>query len=204
MGARLILRREVAFDGGAAWGLNHFDVTIEVKASDPTVVLALGFESPRTGWTSAGEPADLADGSREWRTAWQLGEESGQHGRPMRPDLPFVPSYLVAVLAARMEKTEGACLHYRPFQDATGEPMLRACLRVVEREALAEFPASKDVWRLEQHGLGSGLGATFWVDADGRLLKADYGGAQTTRASKEAALAGLHADLAPRTAQGQG
>ena len=59
---KLVMRREVAFDGGEQWGVNHFDVTVVVTATAPPKLVSLRFENPIHGYVGRGVPAESADG----------------------------------------------------------------------------------------------------------------------------------------------
>jgi hypothetical protein len=195
-GGKLFLRREVAFDGGEQWGVNHFDVTVVAELGPELTAVATRFENPISGWIGTGRRVTGEDGSAAWVKKWPEEDE-------VRSPLPgpVVPEYLVETLAELMPLQAGACFHFRPITEGMGSIGLPAAL-VVKGEEEIEFGAGTvKVWRIEQQRLGGTVNGTYFVSEDGRTLRTDYGGAMGTLTTKEAALADLHEDIQPRSAQ---
>ena len=198
-GDHLVLRREVAFDGGEQWGVNHFDVTIETTLTSPPEALRLRFANPATGTWAEGRRQE--DGT--WHFEWtKEGEDEGTETRTVTlpKGLPVVPTYLVETLAAFLPRTTGTCWHYRPMVDSNGDALLPACLIVVGKETVKLAAGEVDAWKVEQRQLGGEVGGTYWIDANGRLVKSFYGMPIALLDTKEAALEGLHEDIKPTTA----
>lgn len=195
VGGKLILRREVAFDGGEEWGLNHFDVTVVTEVSPVVDVVMTRFENPLTGWIGKGRLTTDDEGKRIWVKQWPETDEE----RTEIPG-PVVPEYLVETLAALMPHEKGACFRYRPINEGMGTVGLPSALVVRGQEEI-EFGLGKvKVWRVEGVVLGGAVAGTYWISDAGQTLKVSYGGAFGTRSTKEAVLADLHPDLKPRSA----
>ncbi len=201
-GDALVVRREVAFDGGAEWGLNHFDVTIRVSREHPLDVRSLVFDTPRTAWTARGEMRRGPEGGRTWHVAAHGpdGADAEEHDTRVPDALPLIPTYYVEVLASAMPRRKGACLHFRPLVDMNGTLMLREALYVVGPEEVLVGGKPVAAWRVEDRRLGGELGSTFWVAEDGQVVRADYGGPVASLTTKAKAIEHLHPDLRPRSA----
>jgi hypothetical protein len=196
---RVVMRREVAFDGGEAWGVNHFDVTVVMTADALPKLVSLSFENPVAGYVGAGAPS-TAEGKPVLRYEQSAGDESTTVDHPIPGDLPAISEYVIETLACFMPREQGACLHYRPVADMTGAIGLPAALLVLGEEEVQIGDAQVKAWKMQVHKLGSGPGTAFWVGAAGRVVKADYLGAVTTAAPKADCLKDLHHGLQPRTA----
>jgi hypothetical protein len=198
---RLISRREVAFDGGEQWGLNHFDVTVATTAGRWPELLRTRFVNGLTGWTGEGQLEEAEDGSAEWRFSWKNPEtdESGEFRNASAPD--FVPGYLVETLAAFMPREKGACIRFRTVGESTGVPGMPAALLCAGRVEIEHGGGTVMAWLFEQHQLGGQIVGRYCVDDAGRVLLADYGAAKARLTTRELALAGLAEGLVPRTAK---
>lgn len=205
VGDRVVLRREVAFDGGRQWELNHYDVTVEADAANPLRVRKVTYAAPLENFESVGMPAVAEDGARIWRTQWTGREEesgeviSGTRQAVLPTDLPVVPAYFVYALASLMPKKPGNCVHFRPLAEGEGRPMLKSALLVVRREPVAEGDATRSAWRIEQRRAGGQVVGVYWVDDAGRTLRSEYGGPVAYRTTKEEAVAGIHPDIKVRS-----
>jgi hypothetical protein len=115
-------------------------------------------------------------------------------------DLPMVPSYLVESLAGFMPREKDACLRFRALNEGFGSTGLPAALVCVGEEEIDHRGAKVKAWRYEQRMLGGGVAGTYWVGEDRTSVRVDWGGAVGVRAPKAEALADLHEDLKPRTA----
>jgi hypothetical protein len=195
-GGKLFLRREVAFDGGEEWGLNHFDVTVVASLSPAVDAVMTRFENPLTGWVGKGRLSRDETGKRIWVKQWpDLPEERAEIPGPL------LPEYLVESLAALMPHQEGACFRYRPIGEGMGTVGLPSALVVRGQEEIEFGTGRVRTWKVEGLILGGGIGGTYWISEDGRTLKVSYGGAFGTRSTKEAVLSDLHPELKPRTAE---
>ena len=198
-GDRLVMRREVAFDGGEQWGVNHFDVTIEMTLTSPPRPHRIRFANPATGYWAEGKR--LEDG--QWHFEWtKEGEDEGTETKTvgLPEGLPVIPTYLVETLAAFLPRKAGTCWHYRPMVDSNGEAMLPACLIVVGKETVKLAQGEVDAWKVEQRQLGGQVGGTYWISDAGRIVKSFYGMPVALLDTKEAALKDLHAAIKPTTA----
>ncbi len=199
------LRREVAFDGGRNWGLNHFDVTVTMDGADPLKVRKVTYAYPLQNFQSTGRPVRREDGTLLWYTDWtgrneETGEaESGAEEIALPTDLPIVPSYFVEALASLVEKQDGACFHFRPLSEGDGVPGLKSALIVVKKEDVAEGDAHVGAWRVEQRRAGGQVVGVYWIADDGRTIRADYGGPVAYRRSKEEATSNIHPDFKVRS-----
>lgn len=195
----LVMRREVAFDGGEQWGVNHFDVTIEMTIASPPRPLRIRFANPATGYWAEGKRQE--DG--RWHFEWtKEGEDEGTDTKTISlPEgLPVIPTYLVETLAAFLPRKAGTCWHYRPMVDSSGEALLPACLIVVAKETVKLAQGDVEAWKVEQRQLGGQVGGTYWIDDGGRIVKSFYGMPVALVDTKEAALKDLHEAIKPTTA----
>lgn len=201
-GGRITMRREVAFDGGEQWGLNHFDVTVVVTAEDPPRLVSVRFENPVTAYVGVGEVAAREDGARELRFRWRQGadDDAGERRTVLPPDLPVVAGYFVETLATFMPREQGVCLHLRPVVDGWGTLEVRTALVCAAKETVDLAGEETPAWRFEQRSLAGNVVGTYWVGETGRVVASDYGGAQARRATKEEALADLPEGIRPRSA----
>lgn len=202
---KLHYRREVAFDGGRQYGLQHFDVAIVAAPGATPQAVSLRFAYPLADALSEGRFVRKGE-TVEWVVAYRYREEEtgktieGKDRVALPVDLPLVPTYFVEVLAALMEKKEGAAFHYRPTMDAQGTPMLRSALVVVGKEPVAIGEDTIPAWRVEQRRMGGQTAATYWVDDQGKVLRSDYGGPIATISTYEEATRGIHPELQVQTA----
>ncbi len=195
----LVMRREVAFDGGEQWGVNHFDVTIQMTLASPPRPHRIRFANPATGYWAEGKRQE--DG--RWHFEWtKEGEDEGTDTKTVSVPrgLPVVPTYLVETLAAFLPRRAGTCWHYRPMVDSSGDAMLPACLIVVAKETVTLATGDVEAWKIEQRQLGGQVGGTYWIDDSGRIVKSLYGMPIALLDTKEAALKGLHEAIKPTTA----
>lgn len=198
---QLVMRREVAFDGGEQWGVNHFDVTVVLTAEEAPQVVSFSFLNPVTGYSGQGEISQSAAGQpilRYTHTADEGGPSTDEHLVPT--DLPAIPSYVVETLACFMPREKGACFHYRSITDATGEIGRPEALWVVGEETITIGDTEVKTVKVQVRTARGGPSTAFWVNEKGRVVKADYKGAVTLAAKKEDCLKDLHHGLQPRTA----
>ncbi len=188
---RLLLRREVAFDGGEEWGLNHFDVFVAADAAPAPEAFATRFVVPLTMFTADGRRAD--DG--RWIVTQDSDPVTLEHPR----DLPRIPTYLVESLALFLPREPGACFHFRPLVEARGAVTLASALVAVGEEEVSMPGGTKRLFRVEQRPLGGAVAGTYWIGPEGRIERTDYGGPVVFRCSREEALAGLAEGLTPRS-----
>ena len=198
---KLVMRREVAFDGGEQWGVNHFDVTVVLTAEASPKLVSLRFENPIHGYVGEGAPAKDDAGQPVLRYTHNGSGEQETADHAMPSDLPAIPSYVVESLACFMPREKGACYHYRPITDGSGEIGRPAALLVMGSEDVEIGGETIATQKVQVHTFGGGPSTAFWVDAAGRVVKADYMGAVTTRAKKEDCLKDLHHGIQPRTAE---
>ncbi len=195
-GGRLFLRREVAFDGGEAWGVNHFDVTVVVTVAPAVDTVMTRFTNPLTGWIMTGRLTRNESGARIWAQKWpELGD--------VRAEIPgpVVPTYLIETLAGMMPLEKGACYRFSPLNEGMGTVGLPSALVVRGREEIEHGLGQVKVWRVEQVVLGGTVAGVYWISEQGRTLKVSYGGAFGIRTTKEAALKDLHPEIKPLTAK---
>ncbi len=198
---KLVVRREVAFDGAEQYGLQHFDVTVTAVAGARPIPVALRFFTPLTKWVGEGELVLREGGTRIWRMTSKLPDQEAQTSESVSPDrLPLVPTYLVETLAAYLPRTAGTCFHFRPVEDGSGQLLFPSALFVVGEEEVTMPDATKvKAWRIEHRRLGGVTAGTFWVDGEGRKVAADFGGgARSYRSTKKAALEGVRPELKPQ------
>jgi len=194
---KLMLRREVAFDGGEQWGINHFDVTVIATADEHPTAIATSFLTPLTERVGRGRLKREETGWR-WMVKWpETGEEQRAGGEGVPRDL--IPSYLVETLACFMPRETGTCYHFRPLAEGDGTTGLRSALVAIGPEEIEHGGKKVETVKYEQHRFGGGVTGTYWIGPDSRVLRVDYGGAQGTLTTKEAALKGLHPEIKPRT-----
>lgn len=201
-GHHLVVRHEVAFDGGEPWGVNHFDVSITMSTKPRLALLEVTFDNPITSFSGRGRVDVQEDGTRELQYQWEneATDASGAHGMTLPADLPEIPSYFVRTLVCFMPRDKGTCLHFRPVVDGWGTLEPRAALFCAGPETIEVDGKPVETVRYEQRGLGGGTSSTYSVDKAGRVVKAFYGGPTVRRTTKKAALADLHASIRPRTA----
>lgn len=198
---RLVMRREVAFDGGEQWGVNHFDVTVVLMAEPVPELVSLRFENPIHGYVGQGLPTKDDAGKAVIRYTQSVGDEEEVAEHAVPADLPAIPSYVVETLACFMPREQGACFHYRAVEDGSGAVGRPAALLVEGEEEIEVGGTKTKTWRLRVHTFGGGASTAFWVNAARRVVKADYMGAVTVAAKKEDCLKDLHHGLRPRTAE---
>jgi hypothetical protein len=180
---KLVLHREVAFDGGETFGVNHFDVTAIAVAGPAPDVFAVRFASPPSGFLATGR----ALGGARW-----LDRRGGVSTVITHPtDLPRIPTYLVESLAAFLPREPGACFHFRPIVEGSGQAGLRSALVAVGEEEVRAGGEVARAFRVEWRTLGGAASGTYWFDGPGHALLVDYGGAMATRTTREKALEGL-------------
>ncbi len=193
---KLHLRREVAFDG-AAWGLNHFDVTVVATAAGMPETLRTTAVHPLVKAEWKGELVVLEDTTREWHIRWTRGEESGESS--VEAPARLIAEYMVESLAGFMPRKKGACLHFRPLGETSGGVARTAALLSVGEEDFELDGKTVKVWRIQHVLLGGQVASQFLVDGAGRVVFSDYNGAQATLSTKEKVLATLHEKLRPRS-----
>ena len=194
---KLMLRREVAFDGGEQWGINHFDVTVLATADRHPTAIATSFLNPITKWIGRGR---LSRGETGWR--WLVkGPETEEVQKAGGEGVPrdLIPSYLVETLVSFMPRETGSCYHFRPLEEGMGTTGLRSALVAIGPEEIEHGGTKVKTVKYEQHRFGGGVTGTYWIGPDSRVLRVDYGGAQGTLTTKQAALEGLHPEIEPRT-----
>jgi len=192
----LVLRREVAFDGGEQWGINHFDVRVRMALTPRLHVVSTRFENPVTKWVGEGI---LDEENGHWVFAWGgEGHERGTRSMPVTHE--NVPDYILESLAALMPQEVGACFHYRTMATGWPGPALMSALRAAAEEELEIGGEKVKTLRFETTTRGGAAGNRHWVDTNGRIVQSYYGGAIARLTTKEKALADLHEKIVPRTA----
>jgi hypothetical protein len=197
-GNLLYMRREVAFDAGEQWGVNHFDVSVAVTRDTTPRLVSWRFANPIAGYLGVGKIEE--GGSLRFTTHTREGA-TGVETREVPQDLPAFPSYLIGTLACFMPREKGACFHYRPITDGDGTLGQPSALVVVGEDTIEVDGEDVAAWRLEIRAEGGAASNKFWVDANGHVIKGDYSGAVAVAASKEEALKGLHEAIEPRSAK---
>ncbi|MEN8148559.1 MAG: PDZ domain-containing protein [Planctomycetota bacterium] len=192
----LFLRREVAFDGGEQWGLNHFDVTVKMALEPKLHAVSTRFENPITKWVGEGrfDPE---------KKAWVFDSGGEGHvgiGRRMPVTAEHLPDYMVESLSAFLPREVGATFHFRSLNVGMPSNSLMSALHAAAEEQLTIGEATVKTIRFDLVELGGSVVTKHWVDAAGRVVKSDYGGATAIRCTKERALEGLHEKIVPRTA----
>jgi hypothetical protein len=194
-GETLVLKSEVAFDGGERWGKNHFLVEVTSRVGTPPMPRKTRFENTGTGWVGEGVLERHEDGTLEWRLNTRMGEETTAQGTPIPADT--MAMYMVAQLAPFMPRVPGACLHFRPLGEGMGTVGLPTALVCIGEEEIDLGDGTTAAWRYEQHRIGGVVVSKYWVDQGGRLVRVDYGGAINTISTREAAVKDLPAELRP-------
>ena len=194
-GSTLVLDYEVAFDGGEAWGLNHFVVNVQMSIDgarpEPH---AVRFENPLAGWVTEGK-LSTEGRKRIWTSSIRGGREKNRVIVP--PEV--IPSYAVSTLPLFMKPEPDACLHYTPLTEGLGVTATPAGLLCAGEDTLTVSRRKVATWRWESHAFGEREGTT-WVDAkDGLPVKIDYAGPSATRSTRAKALEGLPDGLVPRS-----
>jgi hypothetical protein len=200
----LHVTHEVAFDGGDQWGLNHMLVRATIRCGTTVEPLTLDFNYPRTDWKASGRLARDAEGHAVWRgTRDAMGEADGE-AQPfenrLRPGASSVPTYLVTEIARLMPQEKDACFRFRPIGDTDGSGMLPAALVCTGSEELDLGEKKVATWKYEQRQLGGSTTASYWVDGERNIVRANYNGPVATLATKEKALEGVTPELASKTA----
>jgi len=196
----LVLRREVAFDGGEQWGLNHFDVTVKMALAPTLHAVSTRFVNPITKWVGEGV---LNAGTNTWVFAWGgEGHERGNRSMPVTGE--YVPDYIVESLAAFLPREVGTSFHFRSLSTGWPGPALTSALHAAAEEELTIGGEKVKTVRFDVTSRGGPVSSKHWVDAAGRVVSSDYSGASAIRATKEKALAGLHEGIVPQTAGPRG
>lgn len=197
-GSSLILDYEVAFDGGKAYGLNHFlvQVVLAIGGARPEAQ-SVRFENPIEGWVTEGKLHK--EGSRRtWVSS--ISSSKGHERNEVKVPADLVPSYAVPTLPLFITPEPGSCLHVTPLNEGLGITTPPAGIVCAERETITVTRKRIDAWRWESHALGE-HGSSTWVSASDRTpLKVFYGGPVAVRTTKDDALAGISDTLEPRTA----
>ncbi len=192
-GNTLVLDYEVAFDGGAEWGLNHFvvNVVLAFMRGRPEA-RSVRFENPLSGWITNGR---LEKEGRTRRWVSSIKGPSGSEQNEVRVTADLLPSYAVSTLPMIIVPREGACLHYTPLNEGLGVPAPPAGLLCAGKDTVQGAPA----WRFESHSFGERAGVTF-VDDAGRIVRLGFGGPVAEPCARADALAGVNEALRPRLA----
>jgi len=192
----LVLRREVAFDGGERWGVNHFDATVKMALEPRLHVVSTRFANPITNWVGEGV---LDEDTKEWVFAWDgEGHERGTRTMPITRE--NIPDYIVESLAGFMPRRIGACLQFRSMATGWPGPALRSALHAAAEEEIEIGGKKIGTIRFEVTARGGPVAAKHWVDGTGRVVQSHYGGPIARISTKERALAGLHEKIVPQTA----
>ncbi len=192
---------EVAFDGGPDFGVNQFVVHEVVSIGERVQARSARFENPIQGFLAEG--AALLDPKAptpgwEAKLSTRSGESDSVRGLVAAPD--FVPVYFIYALARCMPQEKGACWRFTPIEEWSGNPARPSALVVDSEETLRIGDRDVKAWKMAWMSTGQVVNL-LWVDADGNVVKADYGGHRGLLSTKEAALEGLHADIHPKTAK---
>lgn len=196
----LSLRHEVAFDGGEAWGLNHFLVDAELSTGERAGGLTSRFENPLTHFTSEGgifnDPKAPTAG---WETT--VSPTEGKEPEKTRHLAPgdLVPTYDILFVAQALPRVKDTAYRFSPVDEVTGKIMHASALVVAGRQKAKLADREIEGWQVEWRLIGRPANV-YWFDDQGALLGVSYGDAFALPSTKEEALAGLHPDLKPRTA----
>jgi len=193
-GDTLVLDSEVAFTH-EQWGRQHFVVRTEAAADADATLERSRYAFVPTGFRGDLRVERTGDGAATLHAEQCAGDDRVTSERPVSGGAQS--DYLATQLASWMPREVGACWHYDMVNIADGTPQGLSALRVKGREAIEIDGREVDAWRIEQHRMGA-PGRVTWVDAEGRVLRHDYGGgAAAVRSTREAALAGLPAAVRP-------
>jgi len=196
-GKALVLEREVAFDGGKAAGVKHHTVRVAFGAGAFPRVDEIRFSDPIQEWQAVGRRKLKKD-----KAAWHFSGKGPS--RRLQSDQAPVPSRtlpgsLLGPLAALMPREKGACVHFRPIDEESGEFGFSAALVCVGREELSRDGDSRTaVWRFDWVERGGAIRGAYWVDAAGRVVRESHGGFLADLADRQTALAGVPERLLPR------
>ncbi|GEM_PF-4796809 len=196
----LTLRHEVAFDGGEAWGLNHFLVDSELSTGERGGGLKSRFENPLTHLVSEGSVVnDPKAPSAGWETT--ITPPDTKEPEKVRRSAPgdLIPTYDILFVAQALPRAEGTAYRFSPVEEVTGKIMHSSALVVVGRQKAKLADRKLEGWQVEWRLIGRPANV-YWLDDQGALLGVSYGDAFAIPSTKEEALAGLHPDLKPRTA----
>lgn len=197
----LSLRHEVAFDGGEAWGLNHYLVDADLSTGERAGGLKSRFEKPLTRFVSEGAVVnDPKAPSAGWET--RLTSPDAKEPEEARHFAPgdLVPTYDILFVAQALPRAGGATYRFSPVDEGTGKIMHASALVVAGRQKAKLGDREIEGWQVEWRVLGRPSNI-YWLDDQGALLGVSYGEAFAIPSTKDEALAGLHPDLAPQGAK---
>ncbi|MEK7865532.1 MAG: PDZ domain-containing protein [Planctomycetota bacterium] len=196
----LSLRHEVAFDGGEAWGLNHFLVDSEMSTGERAEGLKSRFENPLTKYVSEGSVVkDSKAPSAGWESTHTSPEQKEPEGNLQFAAGDLVPTYDILFLAQALPRSGGAAYRFSPVEEGTGRVMHASALVVAGKQKAKLGDREIEGWQVEWRLIGRPANV-YWLDDQGAILAISYGNAFAIPSTKEEALAGLHPDLKPRTA----
>lgn len=192
--------REVAFDGGERWGVNHMAAEVEVLWGEHVLPSRTTWTNLRNGWRGEAQAgADAAE--RRWDVTWHHAEDRIERFAWLLPEgLPIVPTYLVEYVARALPPREGACFRYRPIEEGMGQTGLPSALVVVGEEEIGIDGGTVATWRVEQRRLGGSQAVRYWIDGERRARRIEYGPGVVAElvATRDEAVAGLPESVRPR------
>lgn len=193
----LVLDSEVAFDGGKEWGLNHFVVTVVVAKGDALRGQSYRFESPIAHAVLEGHRVvDPQSPIAIWETKAKAADgQEETHREPAAGDV--IPTYFIYALARCMPQTQGACYRFTPVEEGSGKVGKPCALYVEGQEPSKVGDREVPTWKIQWVSM-VGVMNTHWVDAEGNVVRTDYGRERGAATTKEEALKDLHPDLHPQ------
>jgi hypothetical protein len=97
---------------------------------------------------------------------------------------------MVETLVSLMPREKNACFQFLPLYEGSGEMGLHSAIVGVGMEKVTVGGKDHVGFKFEWRRLDDQVVSSFWVDDDGKLFLADYGGIQAVHASKAEALKG--------------
>jgi len=143
----------------------------------------------------------LATGEMEIVTAERRegGYRGKRGGQQFQAALPpnTMTSYALFLAAQTMPRRVGTCLHLSMLSegDFTASPAYE--LVCAARETIRAGGKDVETFRYDVQRFG-GVTNRFWIAADGRVVKAHYGGPEAELTTREEALAGLPEGISTR------
>jgi hypothetical protein len=185
LGDSLFVHSEEVIDTGSE--LNDHEVLSATDTSVSLVPVMSVFRDRMNDWVRYGLPMTGATGCAIWNsTTTGPGSEEKTavrkyHGRA-------VPVYMVETLVALMPRVKDACFRFLPLYEGSGEVGLESALVGIGEEKVAIGAAEHTGFKFEWRRLDGQTISAFWVDGDGRLFLADYGGIRAVHAEKAEAM----------------
>lgn len=185
VGDSLFVHSEEALDLGTE--LNDHEVLSATSTSLKPIMTV--FRDRMDDWVRYGLPMSSSHGCALWNstTTGPGAEESTSvrkyHGRA-------VPVYMVETLVALMPREEGACFRFLPLHEGSGELELESALVGIGEETVDVAGTEVEGFKFEWRRLDAQVISVFWVDENGKLFLADYGGIKAVHATRAEAMKG--------------